>query len=459
MGFEGICMLVVLCLNMSAVQSGGSVTYSTTSVCGLKGASVVLPCTYHYSGIGPYIRGEWYEERSGRVIKYDPLNYDCSLKIDKLTDDHSGVYQFRFLTTLHLSWITSKPGITVTVTDLKVKEDDAGDANQTKVTCSTSCSVGLQYVWYKNGQPLQDKTTVSIRVPEVASYSCAVKGYEALRSPAKYLQVLTPPEAVTEGERVTLTCDTTCTLSKDPIFIWYKNGQPVTYKHTTRDNKLHLNPVSSEDAGSYSCSVRGHESLSSNDVSLNVRYRPTHVSVFISPSDGIKEGTSVTLTCSSDANPPTHTYTWYMKSGAESLVRGTGESISFNVTSDTSGLYHCGAQNEVGSRNSTGVAVPSKGGLAIPMAVTSGIIIALILALMLVVSIRMYKMARKNTTRRQGVHSDVHDDTYTALNPRTTSSEYDTLQNVRSVSDTYMPLQRTAQASVYETLQRRETPP
>ncbi|XP_076126172.1 B-cell receptor CD22-like isoform X1 [Alosa pseudoharengus] len=574
MGFEGICMLVVLCLNMSAVQSGGSVTYSTTSVCGLKGASVVLPCTYHYSGIGPYIRGEWYEERSGRVIKYDPLNYDCSLKIDKLTDDHSGVYQFRFLTTLHLSWITSKPGITVTVTDLKVKEDDAGDANQTKVTCSTSCSVGLQYVWYKNGQPLQDKTTVSIRVPEVASYSCAVKGYEALRSPAKCipdkqcwgvtysyenscvllgsavdipctylhpkydsinntfwfnkqksnnpiedlnladkyknhveylgdkkssctlrlkdirvshsgeyvfrfttkegesysglpgvniyvtdLQVLTPPEAVTEGERVTLTCDTTCTLSKDPIFIWYKNGQPVTYKHTTRDNKLHLNPVSSEDAGSYSCSVRGHESLSSNDVSLNVRYRPTHVSVFISPSDGIKEGTSVTLTCSSDANPPTHTYTWYMKSGAESLVRGTGESISFNVTSDTSGLYHCGAQNEVGSRNSTGVAVPSKGGLAIPMAVTSGIIIALILALMLVVSIRMYKMARKNTTRRQGVHSDVHDDTYTALNPRTTSSEYDTLQNVRSVSDTYMPLQRTAQASVYETLQRRETPP
>ncbi|XP_076146228.1 B-cell receptor CD22-like isoform X1 [Alosa pseudoharengus] len=500
MGFEGICMLVVLCLNLPAVQCGWSVTYSTTRVCGLKGASVVLPCKYHYSWIGHYLGGEWYEEKTRRVRAHSNSKYPvCSLNIDNLSYDHSGVYHFRFYTTLHRSWITSKPGITVTVIDLEVKEVDAGDENQTKVTCSTSCSLGsdLQYVWYKNGQTLQDKTTASILVPEVASYSCAVKGYEALRSPAKCvpdkkcwgvtysyenicilldssvdipctylhpkhqsvyktfwfnkhksnnhpedlnlvdeyknhvkylgnkkssctlrlkdirvshsgeyvfrftttegesysglpgvnisvtaLQVLTPPEAVTEGEKVTLTCDTTCILSNDPIFIWYKNGQPVTYRHSTRDNKLHLDPVSSEDAGSYSCSVKGHESLS-NDVSLNVRHKPTHVSVSISPSDGIKEGTSVTLTCSSDAKPPVHTYTWYMKSGAESLVMGTGESISFNVTSDTSGLYYCEAQNEVGSQNSTDAAVPPKEVVAmiLPVIITTLIILAVLLML------------------------------------------------------------------------------
>ena len=69
----------------------------------------------------------------------------------------------------------------------------------------------------------------------------------------------------------------------------------------------------------------------------------------------------MTLTCSSDANPPVHNYTWYMKTGAESLIRGTGDSISFNVTSDSSGLYYCEAENEVGSQTSTGVAVPSEG--------------------------------------------------------------------------------------------------
>src|SRR4029434_6234992 len=79
------------------------------------------------------------------------------------------------------------------------------------------------------------------------------------------LQVLITPEAVKEGEKVTLTCNATCILSYNPTFIWYKNGQPLTFKHTTRDNRLHLNPVSSEDAGSYSCAVRSHESPFSTD--------------------------------------------------------------------------------------------------------------------------------------------------------------------------------------------------
>ena len=88
--------------------------------------------------------------------------------------------------------------------------------------------------------------------------------------------------------------------------------------------------------------------------------KPKNVSVSISPGE-IVEGSSVTLTCSSDANPPVHNYTWYMRTGAESLIRGTGYSISFNVTSDSSGLYYCEAENEVGSQNSTGVAVPTEG--------------------------------------------------------------------------------------------------
>ncbi|KAL2086828.1 hypothetical protein ACEWY4_017887 [Coilia grayii] len=99
------------------------------------------------------------------------------------------------------------------------------------------------------------------------------------------------------------------------------------------------------------------------------------------------EGDTVTLTCSSDANPPVHNYTWYMKTGAESLVRGTGESISFNVTSDTSGLYYCQAQNEVGSQTSTEVVVQGvkQGSVGVtvilPVIITAFLIFALLLIL------------------------------------------------------------------------------
>ncbi|XP_041960693.1 B-cell receptor CD22-like isoform X3 [Alosa sapidissima] len=515
--------LVHFLLGLTGVQSEWSVTYSSTHVCGLKGASVVLPCTYQYSNEGAYLGGEWYEEKSGRVIKHSHSNYpDCSLNIDTLSDGDSGVYQFRFYTVLHLTWMTSKPGITVSVTDLTVEEAAAHKQNQTEVTCSSSCSLHpeLQYVWYKTGQILQDRTTASILVYEVASYSCAVRGHEALRSPAvcvpdkqcwgvtysdenicvlmgssvdipctylhprddrikemfwfhkqkyeKYfgekensctlrlehireshsgeytfrfttgrgqnysglpgvnisvtdLQVWAPLDTVKEGDKVTLTCNTTCTLSNDPTFIWYKNGQPVTYKHTTRNNKLQLNPVSSEDAGNYSCAVKGDESLSSIAVSLDVRYKPKNVLVSITASSTTEEASVVTLTCSSDANPPVHTYTWYMKSGAESLVRGTGESISFNVTSDTSGLYYCEAQNEEGSQISTEVTVQTDADVLLPAIVTTFIILAVLLILG-IVHLSKKNFERTTDRRPTNIQNDLSV-VYSAIIARATTSD------------------------------------
>ena len=76
-----------------------------------------LPCTYDYPRGDTYIRGEWYEEKSGRVREHSYSDYlSCSLKIDKLSDEHSGVHYFRFYTTLHMSWITGSSGVTLSVT-------------------------------------------------------------------------------------------------------------------------------------------------------------------------------------------------------------------------------------------------------------------------------------------------------------------------------------------------------
>ena len=109
--------LTLHCDCVSGVQCGVSVTYSSTQVCGLKGASVVLPCKYYYSKVGYYIGGEWYEEKKGRVREQsDSDNRDCSLKIDKLSNDHSGVYHFRFYTALQTRWITGRSGVSVSVT-------------------------------------------------------------------------------------------------------------------------------------------------------------------------------------------------------------------------------------------------------------------------------------------------------------------------------------------------------
>ncbi|XP_049325493.1 B-cell receptor CD22-like [Astyanax mexicanus] len=184
-----------------------------------------------------------------------------------------------------------------------------------------------------------------------------VEGQRWMRTPGIKLRVtellVESPGEVTEGESAVLTCKTTCNLT-DPTFIWYKDGRPLTTEMIQKNQQLHLQTVSSEDAGSYSCAVRGSEHLPSTAQTLRVRHPPKSVSVSISPSGGIVEGSSVTLTCSSDGDPPVEIYTWFK--GSSSV--GTGGTYSIpNISSEDSGEYTCQSRNELGDKNSTAVSL------------------------------------------------------------------------------------------------------
>ncbi|XP_030599726.1 B-cell receptor CD22-like [Archocentrus centrarchus] len=80
------------------------------------------------------------------------------------------------------------------------------------------------------------------------------------------------------------------------------------------------------------------------------KHAPKLPSVSVSPSE-IVEGSSVTLTCSSDANPEAK-YTWYKED--EESPKASGE--IFTITDfrpEHNGSYYCVAQNTRGSQNST----------------------------------------------------------------------------------------------------------
>ncbi|XP_049322877.1 B-cell receptor CD22-like, partial [Astyanax mexicanus] len=81
------------------------------------------------------------------------------------------------------------------------------------------------------------------------------------------LQVKMSPSSPSEGQTVTLTCSSTCTLPNNPTYIWYKNGQPVTNK-PTRYNKLYLESTSPEDVLQYSCALGGNDEKSLEDITV-----------------------------------------------------------------------------------------------------------------------------------------------------------------------------------------------
>ncbi|XP_036412900.1 B-cell receptor CD22-like [Colossoma macropomum] len=159
------------------------------------------------------------------------------------------------------------------------------------------------------------------------------------------------------------------------IYTWFKGSTSVG------KGKIYSIPnIRSEDSGEYTCqSWNEHGERRSTAVQINVTYPPKSVSVSISPSGEIVEGSSVTLTCSSDGNPPVKIYTWFKEGGTSPV--GSVHSYSINsITADHTGLYYCEAQNEHGALNGTVmVTVKSQSLSAVWIAVGGGSIVLIII--------------------------------------------------------------------------------
>ncbi|KAL7852254.1 hypothetical protein SRHO_G00180390 [Serrasalmus rhombeus] len=267
-------------------QDGWAVSYNSKSVCALKGSALSMECAYTPPSNHSVQKAFWTKElvTSGSEVPDLLDDPEYRGRVQYLGDEHHDC-------TLRFKNVTEK--------------------DQSKYY--------FTFITDQPGGKYQGEGGVDLSVTD--------------------LQVEVP-ERVIEGDKVTLTCKTTCSLTVRPTFTWYRNGHPLS----SSTDQLHLQPVSSDNKDRYHCGVLGQNSP---EVILNVRYGPKTVSVSISPSGEIVEGSSVTLTCSSDANPPVQNYTWFK--GTSSV--GKGETYTMKeISSVDSGEYKCRSSNEHGEK-------------------------------------------------------------------------------------------------------------
>uniref|UniRef100_A0A3B3HXG8 Ig-like domain-containing protein n=1 Tax=Oryzias latipes TaxID=8090 RepID=A0A3B3HXG8_ORYLA len=303
-----------------------SVEYASKHICAFEGSTVEISCTYTYPPRISYKktvvqREFWYaklKDKNPLDLREDPdyagrVTYrcseqNCSLRISGLRLNDFAQYKFRFETNQPDGSFTGKPGVSLTVTGPRVQVIRSG----LELVCHSSCFPRhhLSFVWFMNGQEVQGETSDYYRKPvsPEASYSCSYQGH---RSPEVYapksVSVSMSLTEIMEGSSVTLTCS--CDANPAAKFRWYKNNQTLLRK----DPSLILRSIQRSDSRKYHCVAENELGEAASDhVFINVEYPPETSSVSVSPSAEVLEGSSVTLTCSSDANPAAN-YTWYKK--------------------------------------------------------------------------------------------------------------------------------------------------
>ncbi|XP_076118355.1 sialic acid-binding Ig-like lectin 14 [Alosa pseudoharengus] len=221
----------------------------------------------------------------------------------------------------------------------------------------------VKYYWKKKNNNKNNCTLklTDVKLTDRAEYrAIIIAGKDKWQSCSAVLLSVTDltvsiPTPVMKGGDVRLSCNNGCGLNSNPTVIWRKNGEDLPGKQTD-NSELLLQRVSTEDEGNYSCALKGHEGHPSKPRKLNAMFSPKNISVSLSPAGEIHEGSTVTLTCSSDANPPVENYTWFKLN--ESTPVGSGQQYSItNISSEDGGQYYCVARNKYGAGNSSAVSI------------------------------------------------------------------------------------------------------
>ncbi|XP_024121396.1 B-cell receptor CD22 [Oryzias melastigma] len=149
-----------------------------------------------------------------------------------------------------------------------------------------------------------------------------------------------------------------------------------------------------------SCSLRSSKTDQSPEV-----YAPQTPTVSLYPPTEILEGSSVTLTCSSDANPAAN-YTWFKENKDSPKSEEQMFTIS-DITAEDGGLYICVAQNKLGQQNST---VQVSVGSGSVLMVVIRLIISALLTLIFLVVLFLKIFRRRSSEESSVIRSQDEDD-------------------------------------------------
>uniref|UniRef100_A0A3Q4IGL5 Ig-like domain-containing protein n=1 Tax=Neolamprologus brichardi TaxID=32507 RepID=A0A3Q4IGL5_NEOBR len=216
------------------------------------------------------------------------------------------------------------------------------EGSSVTLTCSSDANPAASYTWYKENEalPLGPEGShhfTSISSEDRGNYFCKSENqYGQIKSSYVFINVQCKYSSLSKGFSIlyapklpSVSVTLTCSSDANPAanYTWYKEKEDSQKAH---GQTFTIDKFSPAHSGTYQCKVqnnRGHHSLTF-----------------------LLAGSSVTLTCSSDANPAAN-YTWYKEDDESPKASGQNFTIT-DIQPEHSGSYYCVAQNSRGHQNS-----------------------------------------------------------------------------------------------------------
>ncbi|XP_042164902.1 B-cell receptor CD22 isoform X1 [Oncorhynchus tshawytscha] len=331
----------------------------------LEGSSVTLTCSSDANP--PGISYHWYSVRAGdtRSTGYGPV-----LRTKIWADNTHFYCEAKNMCGAHNSTIT-KVTVWYGPKTMSVSVTPSGpvfDGAMVNLTCSSNGNPPVSsFTWYSVKGDQATRLGVGTRLEtsvsaEVHQFYCEGRNdHGGQNSTLIEVVVQYPPRntsvsvnssgPVLKGSSVTLTC---ISDANPPVssYNWYSVDESETRSVIGVEQMYTVANVNGNTQ--YFCIAKNQRgSDNSTMLQLDIQYPPRNTSVSVSPPDSVLEDSSVTLTCSSDANPPVTSYRWYsVREGKEDYVASGQKLIQATMNVIDGREYYCKAQNHHGEDQS-----------------------------------------------------------------------------------------------------------
>ncbi|XP_050964611.1 LOW QUALITY PROTEIN: myelin-associated glycoprotein-like [Labeo rohita] len=308
------------------------------------------------------------QQRQSQTELISDLNFTVSHRHHRVTFTCTATHQLQQQITtqesrtLRVQYAPKNTSVSVNPAGLVV------EGRSVTLSCSSDANPAVNYTWYRDTEgllnPVQTGPNLTINNTDPTHsgrYYCTAQNKHGTQNTSVLLDVqyapkntsvsVNPAGLVVEGRSVTLSCSSDANPAVN--YTWYRDTEGLLNPVQTGPD-LTINNTNQTHSGRYYCTAENKHGTQNTSVLLDVQYAPKNTSLSAFPSSSVMEGHSVTLNCSSDANPAELNYTWYIETGSRFKLLQTGYNHTYIVTNPTYGAwYGCKAQNQHGQCNTT----------------------------------------------------------------------------------------------------------